>query len=456
MASKTNSTALLLLMAMAAFITPFMGSAVNVALPSMTKELSLNAIMLSWMQTSFILATAIFLVPLGRLADIYGRRRFFLLGFMVFTLASLALAFSPNAWFLLVMRVFQGFGGAMAFSTSMPILISVFPPERRGRTLGFTTAATYVGLSLGPLVGGLLTQYLGWRYVFLFNVPIGLMCIFFGKKLIVEEWRPAKGDEFDFKGAVLYGVSLAFLIFGFSNLPHVRGWLLLSGMVVSFSMFTVWEFRIESPLLDLRMFRDNSVFAFSNLAALINYSATYAVGFMLSLYLQYAKGLSPREAGMVLVSQPVFMALLSPYAGRLSDRIDPRYLASVGMGLTAAVLFSFYFLSGGTSLSILISSLAVLGISFALFSSPNTNAVMSSVEKKFYSVASGTLGTMRMTGQMLSMGIATLVFALYLGNDPIDASHRDVLVSCVNITFAICGILCFIGVFASLARGKVR
>jgi MFS family permease len=220
--------------------------------------------------------------------------------------------------------------------------------------------------------------------------------------------------------------------------------------------FVRWETKVEYPVLNISLFGNNRVFAFSNLAALINYSATSAISFLLSLYLQYTKGLTPQDAGLILVSQPVVMAIFSPLAGRLSDKIEPRIVASAGMTLTVVGLLLFTFLNSTTDLAFIIFSLVLLGFGFALFSSPNTNAVMSSVEKRFYGVASATLGTMRLTGQMLSMGIAMLVFALYLGRAQITPEKYPAFLTSTKTAFIIFAVLCFGGIFASLSRGKVR
>jgi MFS family permease len=191
-------------------------------------------------------------------------------------------------------------------------------------------------------------------------------------------------------------------------------------------------------------------------AAFIHYSATFAVAFFLSLYLQYIKMLNPQNAGMILVFQPVVMAVCSPFAGRLSDRIEPRIVASMGMALTAAGLFLLTFLHGSTALGFIIADLILLGLGFALFSSPNTNAVMSSVEKRFYGVAGGTLGTMRLTGQMLSMGIAMLIFAVHIGHTQITPEYYPLLLKSTRSAFILFGILCSGGALASFARGRVH
>jgi MFS family permease len=219
-------------------------------------------------------------------------------------------------------------------------------------------------------------------------------------------------------------------------------------------LFAWWEWRIENPILDIKLFAANRVFTFSNLAALANYSATYAVSFLLSLYLQYVKGLNPQTAGLILVSQPIVMAVFSPLAGRLSDRIDPRILASTGMAIVVVGLIPLIFLEMHTSLTFIVCSLIVLGFGFALFSSPNVNAIMSSVQKNFYGVASATLATMRLTGQLLSMGIVMSLLSTNLGKASIAPENYQNFLAGNKTTFIISAAICFGGIFASLARGK--
>lgn len=212
----------------------------------------------------------------------------------------------------------------------------------------------------------------------------------------------------------------------------------------------------ESPVFEVNLFRHNRVFAFSNLAALINYVATFAISFLLSLYLQMIKGLHPQEAGMILIAQPIVQAFFSPYAGRLSDRIQPRIVASIGMGLTTMGFSLFIFLDEETTIPFIAACLILHGFGFALFSSPNTNAVMSSIEKRFYGVASGTLGTMRSTGQMFSMGMVMLIFAIFIGRAQITPPYYPLFLKSVRGTSLLFTALCLAGIFASLSRGPTR
>ena len=448
--------AALLVATLTSFLTPFMGSSVNIALPSIGREFNMNAVLLGWIATSYLLAAAMFLVPFGRIADIYGRKRIFINGILTYAVSSFLSSVAPSAVWLLAFRVLQGIGSAMIFGTGIAILTSVYPAGERGRVLGINVAAVYSGLSLGPFLGGFLTQHLGWRSIFFLNVPLSLIIIAFVLWKLKGEWAEAKGEKFDLTGSIIYILTLPAMMYGLSLLPATAGvWLILLG-VLGLIALAKWEMKVKSPVLDMNLFRNNTVFAFSSLAAFINYGATFAIGFLLSLYLQYTKGLDPQHAGFILVSQPAVMALFSPLSGRLSDKIEPRIVASIGMGFTAMGLFLFTFLNSNTGIPFVVISLIVVGFGLALFSSPNTNAIMSSVEKRFYGVAAATVGTMRLTGQMFSMGISMLVLALYMGHAQVSPENYPLFLKSTKSAFIIFTALCFAGIFASLSRGKVR
>jgi len=441
---------------LSSFLTPFMGSAITVALPSIGREFAVDAVLLGWVTTAYLLAAAMFLVPFGRIADIYGRKKIFTCGMAVFALSLFLSANSTSLPLLVSFQALQGIGGAMIYGTSLAILTSAFPLGERGKVLGINAAATYSGISLGPFLGGVLTERFSWRSIFLAGLFLCLMiiAIVFGK--LKGEWAGARGERFDLIGSVIYSLSLAAMIYGFSLLPSTFGMLLILAGGLGLLAFFIWETRVKDPVLNVHLFLSNRVFAFSNLAALINYSATFAVSFLLSLYLQYVKGLSPQSAGLVLLAQPAVQAVMSPFSGRLSDKVEPRIVASAGMTLTFAGLFLFAFLNEGTALNLIVANLSLLGLGFALFSSPNTNAVMSSVEKRFYGVASGTLGTMRLIGQTLSMAVAMLILTLYLGRVQITPEQYPLFLEGVRTVFMVFSVLCFLGVFASLVRGRLR
>lgn len=456
MLDSSAKRAALLVFTLSSFLTPFMASAIGVALPQIGREFGIDAVYLSWMMTAFLLSAAVFLVPLGRLADIRGRKRVFVLGIAVFSVFSLWCGAAGSAAMLVVGRALQGVGSAMIFGTGIAILTSVFPDRERGRVLGITVAAVYAGLAAGPFLGGILVQHLGWRSVFYVNVPAGGLIILVVLRGLKGEWAESRGERFDLPGAVLYGAALVAIMLGFSELTSGRGvWLLAAGGA-SLVLFVRRELRTASPVFDLRLFRGNPAFTLSNLAALINYAATYAVSFLLSLFLQYTRGYGAEGAGIVLVAQPVVMVMTSLYAGRLSDRVEPRIVASVGMGLVTVGLALLACLGRDTGIPYLIASLVVLGLGFGLFSSPNMNAVLGSVERRHYGVASGTVGTMRLLGQMFSMGIVTLILAVHVGRVPITPANHGQFLAGMRTAFAVFAALCGAGIFASLARGRMR
>jgi EmrB/QacA subfamily drug resistance transporter len=456
MKSAVNKRIVLAVAALSTFLVGFTGSSINIALPSIGRELKMDAVLLGWVATSYILASATLLLPFGRLADIHGRKRIFIYGIITYTIASLLLSFVPSASALISLRVVQGVGSAMIFSTGIAIVTSVFPAGERGKALGITAAMTYLGLSLGPVLGGILTQYFGWRSIFLAMVPLGAITVALLLAKVKGEWAEARGEKFDFIGTTSYSLSLIAIIYGFSLLPASLGiWLTAAGVAGIFA-FVRQEVKLAHPLLDINLFRKNRVFAFSNLAQLFSYSAAFAVGFLMSLYLQYIKGLSPQSAGLILVVMPAVQAGFSPFAGRLSDRIEPRILASTGMGLITVGLALFTSLHESTTLGFIMGGLITIGLGFGFFASPNTNAIMSSVRERRYGVASAILATMRQIGMMFSMGIAMLLFSLYIGRVEITAPYYPLFLKSTRIAFTIFTALCSAGIAASLARGKTR
>lgn len=440
--------------AFASFLTPFMGSSVNLALPAIGEEFNINAVTLNWIISSYMLATSILLLPAGRAGDIIGRKKVFTAGLVIFTLTMILLSFTPGIRWLIGVRILQGVGGAMMFGTNMAILTSVFPPGERGRAMGINVTAVYAGLATGPFLGGMLTRYLGWRSIFAVLIPVGIICIILIHSKIKEEWAESEGESFDWAGSAVYGLAMAGLMYGFSKLPTVEGWIITGTGLILMPLFILWEKRVQQPLFDLTLISGNRIFAFSSLAALIHYAATSAVSFFLSLFLQYIKGMGARDAGLVLMAMPVVMTLLSPAAGKLSDRRNPGVLASIGMASSAVGLILLCFLDEQTSIAYIILILIIMGAGFALFSSPNTNAVMSSVENRQLGNASGMLATMRNVGQTFSMAIALMLMALYMGRETINPDNYLKLISSMKTGFIVFSILCFAGVFASLARNN--
>lgn len=437
-------------------IVPFMTSAVNIALPEIGREFDMNAVVLGWVATAYFLASSALLVPFGRLADIHGRRKIFTAGSVIFALASILCVISRSSTFFIGARAIQGIGGAMMLSTSIAMLTSVYPMKQRGRVLGINAGAAYLGLSAGPLIGGFLTNHAGWRSIFVlaFGVPCVIVFIILWK--LRSEWAGARGERFDYGGSAIFATSLIALIYGLTALPDMLGGVLVLVGVGGFVGFALWENRAASPLLQLAIFKNNQAFVFSSVATIISYAATYAVTFLMSLYLQYNKGLSPDKAGLIILATPAVQSLFSPVVGRLSDRIEPRILASAGMGVCTLGLGMLAFVEQDTPLPYTVASLLVLGAGLGLFASPNTHALMSSASKQWYGVASAALATSRQVGVMLSMGLTMLMISLFVGHVVISPQYYGAFVTSLRVSLVVFTVLCFIGMFASLARGNVH
>lgn len=449
-----NINQVLIVLCLANMLVPFMTSAINLALPFINSDLSLNAKMSSWIPTSYMLTTAILQIPCARLADMYGRKKIFILGVVLFTIFSVFCGLVSSGSWLIVWRVMTGVGSAMMFGTSTAILTSSVSSDKRGWALGIITSVVYISLAAGPLLGGLLTTHFGWQSIFYSAAIVGIVVVVGTFIFIKGEWKDEAKAKFDYQGSILYAIGLFSLIYGFSQLPKLIGIGLMVFGVVVIVVFAKHQQTKESPVFNINLFLKNKVFRLSNISALINYSATFVVAFMLSLYLQYVRGLSPRDAGLILIVQSVVQSIVSLKSGKLSDKMSASKLATLGMAMIAVGLILLCFISDTTSYYYLIGVLALLGLGFGTFSSPNTNVIMSSVEQKDYSMASATTGTMRLTGQAFSMGIAMMAISLTIGEATLSSALSKELIQSMQITFVICAVLCLLGVYTSSVRMK--
>jgi EmrB/QacA subfamily drug resistance transporter len=438
----------------ASFMNPFMLSGVNISLPDLQHHFGCSATLLGWIINSFLLINAILLLPVSKMADIYGRVKFFKIGLYIFTIFTFATALSPNIPILIVMRIFQGAGAALMQVTAIAIVTSAYPPNKRGIALGLNIGAVYTGLSLGPFIGGLLTQWGGWQMVFVASLPFGIIAILMAHLNLKESQLVKNDSPFDIKGSIVLSLAILSFIYGGGKILTSYGIAFFIIGILLFIIFFTIENKHQSPILNVHLLKTNKLFSYSNLAALINYSATSGVGFLLSLYLQFAKGLSPRDAGLVLVAQPIMMAISAPLTGRLSDKTRPGILASIGMFLTLAGLIALSFIQKDTPIGMITAVLIILGLGFGFFSSPNTNAIMGSVDRKDYGIASGISSTMRVFGQTLSMMLVTIFISLMLGKSQLSAETIDLYLKSMKICFTIFALSCIPGIWFSLQRNR--
>jgi EmrB/QacA subfamily drug resistance transporter len=437
------------------FLTPFMLSAVSVALPAIGREFSGTAVQLGLVETVYIFAFSLFLIPAGRLGDIYGRKRIFTIGILVFTVGTVLISLAFTIESFIVFRFFQGCGGAMISGTSVAILSSVFPSDTRGWAMGIIVGCVYLGLSLGPVLSGFMVTHLGWRWIFYLGVLTELSCLFLTVFKLKGEWAEARGERFDVVGTLLYVISLFCLICGTINQKEGGIYLVFMTLgALGLLIFLFFEYRCSSPILDVTLIISNRVFAFSNLATLINYAASFGIAFFFSLYLQVVRGYSPQRAGWILIIQPVIQSVLSPFFGKLADRVSPAGLATGGMALCTLSLWLVSQVHAETSMSVIMGILAIMGVGFSLFSSPNTTTVMGSVSAKSYGIASSFLATMRTMGMLCCMTIITLVFKHIMGDHPVSVKTQSSFLVSMHLCMIIFCLLCAAGVFCSMVRMK--
>lgn len=444
---------ILLICTVLSFFTVFAVNAVMVVIPSIASEFHMSNIVQNWITIIFLLVVAVMSVPAGQISGKYGLKKVTILSIILFIIISIVNVLITSAEAFLVCRFILGISLSFINVTSMAMIVSAFKPEERGKALGINITGVYVGLSLSPVLGGILNYHLGWRSVVLFGVPFLFVILALLLTKIDEEWITFADIPLDIKGSFSYGIGMVLFMYGFTILNTLLGVLLTILGIIILIIFGLIELRQPHPVFDIRFFK-NRKFLSSNFASLCAYLATFAVTTILNYHLQYIKGFDSQSAGMVLLVAPLCQVVLAPIAGRLSDKYVPQILAAIGMALGTISLFLFSFLSAETPIEFLIMSMIIYGVGFGLFSPPNTNVIMSSVPPKDTSVASAAVSTMRTVGQAMSMGILTLIFAFVMGDVPIVEQYYPLLISSCQITCLICVVLCIASVFASFVGIK--
>jgi EmrB/QacA subfamily drug resistance transporter len=451
-----SPTMVLIVTTLVCAINPFTSSAVNVALPKIGADFGMKAVELGWVVNAFFLASAVMLVVFGRLADILGKIKIFNLGVMMFGLGALLSGISMSSWLFFLGRLIQGIGASMTTGTGLAALTAAYPAEARGRVLGINAAAVYFGLSIGPTISGFLITYLGWRSIFYLIFSLLLFAYVMTTLYLKTDKAEARGEKFDYVGSFLYVPTITAFLYGFTNFTSPHSLPIFAAGAVGLIAFILWERRFPDPIIDLGIFKNNRPFIMSNFATLVNYAAVYAVTLLLSLYLQYNRGLSPAMAGLLLGVTPAAQFVFAPLSGRWSDRMDSTRLASIGLGITTVGLVLLSLFNENTPIAYFVLCLAINGAGYGIFTSPNMNSIMSSASKKWYGVASSLMVTSRQVGCVLSTAITMVIFSILIGPVKITAAQYGSLASSAKVAFIIFACLNFTAIFLSLARGKSR
>ena len=444
----------LILCVILSFFTVFAFNAVMIAVPSIATEFGMNNIVQNWVTIIFLLVIAALSVPAGQISGKYGLKKVSVISIIFFIIISIANVLVTTSEQFLACRLLLGIAVAFLNVTSMAMVVSAFEPYERGKAIGINITGVYLGLSLSPLIAGVLDFNLGWRSIVLFSIPF-MILILLMLYMVKDEWITFEGMSLDIKGSLVYIVGIVLFIYGFTRLNTMIGVILTIVGLAVLALFTYVEMNSKYPVFDVRFFKD-SKFLSSNFAALCAYLATFAVTTILNYHLQYIKGFDSQLSGIILIVPPLFQVVLAPLAGKWSDNINPQILSAVGMAFGTISLILFSLLDADSSFVFLIVSMVCYGIGFGLFSSPNTNVIMGSVPPEATPVASASVSTMRVVGQTMSMGVLTLVFAFVMGSVPMTPQYYPLLIRSSQITCIICVVLCLASVFASLVGLKSK
>lgn len=445
------------------FMGPFDGSVVNIALPTFTDFFGVPISTVEWVVLAYLLGVSTFLLTFGRLGDMLGLKRVYLAGFGIFVLGSLACAFSWSIWALVAFRVVQAVGAGLLFAVGPAIITQNFPPQERGKALGFVGISVSAGLAAGPTLGGLIIGAAGWPWIFIVNVPVG--CIAFLMAWRVLPARKPQDQRLDPYGAVLSFLALFPLLlvlskgeaWGWGN-PAVIALVLLS--FIGGGLFVWTELRVHQPLLDLRLFRIR-IFSASVASAFGSFIVTATVIFLLPFYLMQVRGFSVEHAGLLLTPIPLAMVIVGPVSGALSDRIGSRFLSTFGLLISAAGVLSFLSLSLETSALGIAVRVLVPGIGLGLFQPPNSSAIMGAVPRDRLGIASGMLATARNVGQVLGVGLAGLVLAVrgpvyearFLATFGPALAAKEAFLHAAHDAIAVAAVVCVLSALVSLVRG---
>jgi EmrB/QacA subfamily drug resistance transporter len=439
------------------FMSALDGSIVNTLLPVMAADLHTSIAGIEWVSTVYLLVVSSLLLGFGRAGDIYGNKKLYVAGFFVFVAGSALCGLAPTAGALIGLRGIQAIGAAMLFSNAPAILTKSFPPQQRGRALGALATFTYLGLTVGPSLGGWLSGTFGWRSVFYINVPVGALAISLALWFIAHDRPEGTKEQFDFRGALLFMTGLVAVLAAL-NEGHAMGWMdarIIGMFAVAFIMFAAFiyvELHSKSPMLDLSLF-SSLVFSSTTLSALLNYSSVFSVLFALPFLLIQGHGLTAQHAGLILTAQPIMMAITAPFSGALSDRIGSRIPATIGMVILTAGILSLAATIQMSSFVGVASSLGVIGFGVGLFVSPNNSALMGAAPRQRQGIASGVLATARNLGMVLGIGISGAVFTTMMARHS-DASQLSAMLIAVRASLFVAAGLAAVGTLTSWVRVK--
>lgn len=445
---ETLNKYVIIIAILCSFAVAFNSNALSVALPTLAHDFQMTNIMQNWIINAYLLVIAVCCVPLGKICGKYGLKRTLIIGLIIYIVGAVCSALALDEIMLIMSRIIQAIGSAVLFVNVMAMITAQIAPQKRGQAIGLNIMGVYIGLTSAPTIAGILVENFSWRTIFYITLPLIFISIYLLYK-IDKEWSMGVDIPIDYKGSLLYMAGISLLMYGFTILNQITGIIISIIAIVILLIFAKYELKVPNPIYEVRLFK-NSRYTSSNLASFISYFATFVVTYILNYHFQYLMGYSPQYSGLLLIVTPLIMALFAPISGKLSDKINPQKLASIGMSLVSIAMFIYCFLDKSMPLYLVIIAMVLQGFGFGLFSSPNNNVILGSVEKKDIPIASASLSTVRTIGQSFSLGLLTLIFTLVMGKVAIVPENYHLLVQSSQITMIFSTILCIIAVILSL------
>lgn len=442
-------TAVVFVSFITSFFAVFLSAGIVLGVPSIASEFGMNNVIQNWIPTIALLVIAVFTLPAGQISGKFGVKKSLIVGVIIFILASIGAGLSFSTESFLIFRVMQGIGIAFLNVSAMAMVVQAVNPKNRGKALGFTVTGIYLAGSLSPVLCGFLVYNLGWRSMFYFVIPFLVLCLVLMMWKIPGEWKTYENNKIDSVGYIIYGIGILLFIYGFTNLINIYGIVCVVVGFILLVIFAYWEFRADSPAFNMTLFK-NMKFTSSNIAALCSYLAIAAITTILNYHFQYVRGWNAQMSGLMLIITPIIMAIMAPNAGKLSDKIHPQKLAAIGMSIATITLVILIFLDANTPLYLIVIAMVLQGIGMGMFTTPNTNAIMSSVPPNETPNASAAQSAMRTIGQTMSLGLLTLIFAWIMGSLKLMPQYADMIVQASQFICLICTIICIIAIFASL------
>lgn len=447
----SKRTYIILSLAIAPFLTNFIVAAINIALPSMALDLNMDAVELGWIPTAYLIALTMFLIPAGKLGDIYGRKKLFNIGLIIFSIGSLLAIFAYTNKVMILSRVLQGIGSALIFSNLYAIIASLFVHHDRVRALSLIFGVIFLGSVLGPIIGGFLTFEFGWRSIFELCTVVGIIGSILISRMDVE-WFASRGEKFDLWGSIIFCISALCVIYGFSRINQGLNFIFIILGLTGLLVFFRYEKLISNPIFNLELLC-NKGFILNNMATLLEFAPSVPIVFILSIYLQDVRGTIPYIAGLILVLQPITMLIVSIFTGKLDNLIKPRNMVIIAFLVNIISTLIFLTIAETTPILVIMLGLIISGVGSSLFASPNSHLVMSSVGEKHYGTASATITTMRGFGGTVGMSIVLLILTLFLGNADIAPFDCKTFITSSQIIFLTMGIVYLIGILVAVKNG---